>query len=387
MIGRHPRNDDFAPGYRFLTSRWGYDPITGFGSSSRRAGLLCRVVSRGDMTFSYEDQHGTIREGRLRQMDRPDLGKDERFMGINIEWGGPLPDAPFEEIAVLADLMMRQGWRDRPLLLLCESVDAEGGAVCRVVCQKTTTGRRRDRHDEEPLAGTTIGDAFLLDDRVRLAPGCDRGVRGEDLREVVRTIPETGDLLAAIRITGTNDPVFTIVEANVLRIRGGMDETAVGRWMPPVERRDGEIGPADLALAGIDDIEDERCRAIARLEPDEVIVIAVPTPNGELHNAHLSKSGIRLHEDDTVDDELWNRAIDAGVHIGSDVRWFDAGEDGAEWDASFGRATMADLERHGLSLEEVAGNWSEYAERDVTPQEIEAMLAPSPGATTTIAAG
>lgn len=375
MIGRHPRNEDFVPGYRFLTSRWGYDPITGFGSSSRRAGLLCRVVSRDGMTFSYEDQHGIVREGRLRTFDRPDLGKDERFMAIDVAWGGPLPDAPFEEIAVLADLLMRQNWRDRPMLLLCESVDADGAATCRVVCQKALDRQRRGSRRDDPAPGDAVGNAFLLEDRVILAPGCDRGLRGETFGELVRTTPQAGDLLAAIRYVGTDDPVFVITEANVLRIRGGMDEAAVGRWMPASEHREGEIMASDLSLAGADEIDDERCRAIARAQPDEVIVIAVPMPGGELHNAHLSKSGIRLHEDDTVDDELWNRALDAGIHIGSDVRWYDAGEDGAEWEADFARATRADLERHGLSLEEVAEHWSEYAERDVTPQEIEAMLA------------
>lgn len=382
MIGRHPRNDDFVPGFRFLTSRWGHDPITGFGSSSRRAGFLCRVTSRDGMTFGYVDQHGTVREGRLRQMDRPDLGKDERFMGIEIAWGAPLPDAPFEEIAVLADLLMRQNWRDRPMLLLCESVDEDGAATCRVVCQKRIERQRRGRHDDEPTAGDVVGNAFLFADRVRLAPGCDLGVRGEDLGKVVRTEPAPGDLLAVVRITGTNDPVFTITHANVLRIRGGMDEEMVGRWMPVSERREGEIMASDIPLAGADEIDDERCRAIARLEPDEVVVIAVPLPNGELHNTHLSKSGIKLHEDDTVNDELWNRALDAGVHIGTGIRWYDAGDDGAEWDADFRTATRADLERHGLTLEEVADHWSEYAERDVTPQEVEAMLAPGTETTT-----
>lgn len=369
MIGFGVGNEAFVPGMRFLTSRWGSPIFHLNGGSTRCAGLLHEVVERRDMTFTSRDHLGGMHEGRLRWSERPDLGKDERFMEKTIVWAESLPNAPFEQIEPLANALLGSDYRNPPYLLLCDTVLEDGTASCRMIhtaLQGGASDGRRGRTEEDGAwPGRTVGNAYLLHQPVLIRPDADLPWVGWG-EKPPSYHPSAGDLLimAGPTLAASDEPV--VLKANLMRIVGDMDEDSVGRWMPEAPDQTRRAFRWSLGTATRDDLEDEIERAYAREKPNEIIVICVPLPGGGTHNAHLSKSGIKLHEQDTVDDDLWGTALEPGVWFGSDISWYDCGDDGAEWEAAYRRATLEDLARHDLTLGEVADNWQDYAE-DETP--------------------
>lgn len=372
MIGFGVRNEEFVPGMRFLTGRWGSPIFHVNGGSTQCAGLLHEIVERRDMTFTSRDHLGGMHEGRLRWNERPDMGKDERFMQKAIIWAESLPNAPFEEIEPLANALLGGGYRNPPYLLLCDAVMDDGTASCRMIHTAShggaSDGRRGRAAEDDAWPGRTVGNAYLLDQPVLIRPDADLPWTGWGEKPPAYH-PSVGDLLIMTDplVEASEDPV--VLKAHLMRIVGGMDEDSVGRWMPDAPVQTGRSFQWSLGTATRDDMIVEIERAHARQEPDEIIVICVPLPDGSTHNAHLSKSGIKLHEDDTIDDELWGTVLEPGVWLGSDIAWFDCGEDGAEWEAAYRRATIEDLARHGLSLDEVADTWQEYAEEETPIDE------------------
>ena len=372
MIGFGVRNEDFVPGMRFLTGKWGTPMFHVNGGSTQCAALLHEVVARDGMSFTSRDHLGGIHEGRLRWNERPDLGRDERLMEKSIIWAECLPNAPFEQIEPLANALMARQRGNLPYLLLCERVLEDGTASCRLIHTASqggeSDGRRGLLRTGDCWPGHAVGNAYVLDGPVLIRPDADLPWVGWGEKPPAYH-PIEGDLLIMRNptVAPTDEPV--VLKANLLRIAGDMDEEAVGRWMPDAPTDGGRCFRWHLGQATRDDMAEEIERAFAREDADEIIVICVPLPGGGTHNAHLARSGIKLHEVDSVDDDLWGTALEPGVWIGTDIHWFDCGEDGAEWEAGYGRASLEDLERHGLSLEEVADNWQEYAEAETPIDE------------------
>lgn len=393
MIGHYPRNEDFVPGYRFLTAGWGPPLFEPFGMSTKRVGLLMEVVRRDGMEFVTRDQNGSEHECRLRHHDRPEIGKDLRRMGLEIVWGDPLPNGPLNEMAAFTDVLLHSGYRNPAVLLLCDDIDETGRAACTLVHTAKRGGETDWRMDDVPLAGETIGGAWFSEETIHVAPGAmkthpyalrnpgggeiaDRnGGPGPQWNAQAYT-PSPGDLFVATSFRTSHDEPVTIVRAKFVRIAGNMGREAVGAWLP-IPEREGHYR-TDLPLGSRMDIENEIGRAIARREPDEVVVISVPVIDpeheGEVDVRSLSRSGIKLHESDNLDDDLYATDLEPGVWIGEDVTWHDCGEDGAEWSADWRRATREDLERHGLSFDEIAENWQEYSDLETSAAQIEAML-------------
>ena len=373
MIGSSPSREDIRPGYRFLTAGWGLPLFRRWGASSRRAGLLCEIVAVDGDAFTFRDHLGETHEGRIRPMDRPFLGKDVHQTERQMAWGGPLPDGGFDEIAVLADAMMQSDWRNRPMLMLCEAIADDGTATCRLILSETGAGAQSRRSDQ-PAPGRMVATAFVLDEPVALAIDADRGMQPDFEEDTPPVVPRPGDLLVAMNVVASPDDAPRIVQANLALVRRDMDLDEVGRWLPSDAPRPGEYR-IPIPLATRDDLDDAIERAVAASEPDEIVVIVVPTPTDGVRLFHQSHSGISLHDVDSLDDHLYGTDLEAGIWIGTGIQWFDCGEDGAEWEADWRRATAADLDRHGLGFEALAQEWSEYAEADIDAAGIVAMLA------------
>lgn len=373
MIGRPPREADFVPGFRFITFDWGHPLFSMLGSSSKRCALLCEVTEVSGRTFLFRDHEGAVHQGTHRWGQQPDLGKDSRLMTRAIAWAGELPDAPLDEIRILADALLQSDWRNRPHLLLCESVDEDGGAVCRLIGEAVVGGGRRYRGDEDEMPGDVVGNAFLSDERVTVAAGADKGHVGwGELPPLYSPRPDDMFIATNMRTSNAEPPV--IVGANLMRIRGGMDAEAVGRWMPSSSRMEGEIFAGGIGLGGREEIQDLVERAEAATHPDEIVIIAVPDAKGEIHCVSQSATGIKLHEVDSLNDDMWNLDLEAGIWIGTGIQWFDCGEDGAQWEADWRRATGEDLKRHELTVEGLAVEWAEYAESDMDAEGVAKMI-------------
>jgi len=395
VIGHIPRNEDFVPGFRFLTGGWGPPLFEPFGSSAKRVGLLMEVVRREDMTFLARDQHGDEHACVLRHHDRPLLGKDVHRMNREIVWADPLPTGPIEGIAAFADVLLTSAYGNPVILLLCTAVEGDGTAVCSLVHTAKRGGCADWRMNDAELPGETIGGAWFSDETIRVVPGADREHATFRLRpdrpyvadrhsgpgpqwNPERYAPAPGDLFTASRFRTSHELPVTVQSANLLRVAEGMDRADVGAWLPALPERPRQSWCVDLPLGTRMDVEMEMERAFARTQPDEIVVISVPliapAKAGEVHLSAMSNTGIKLHECDALDDHLYGTDLEPGVWIGEDVTWHDCGEDGAEWSADWRRATREDLARHGLTLDKIADSWAEYADLDTTAAEIEAMV-------------
>ena len=371
MIGRRPGNEDYVPGFRFVTGGWARSRYDRYGSTAPCAKLLHEVTTREGSTFTTKDHLGGVHEGRLRWSEGPDMGKDPAGSPQSVVWADPLPNAPFEQIAILADVLLQFGWRERPYMLLCDDVADDGSASCRLVHTEgrgALTDGRRGHPEGEVRPGRAIGGAYVLDEIVTVRGGIDEGWYGFGERPEPYA-PKKGDLFLALKVRATEATPPIITSASLVLVAEHMDDEAVGRWLPEERPREGRMIPTDISIADRDDLEEEIEKGFARREPDEIIVIMVPKSDGDTHAKHLSRTGIQLHDIDSIDDDLWSSALDSGVWLGTDIGWADCGEDGAEWYASWRRATMEDMERHGVSLEEAAEWWAEYEEGDAITDE------------------
>lgn len=395
MIGFNPRNEDFVPGFRFLTGGWGPPLFEPFGSSAKRTDLLMEVVSRDGMAFTARDQHGTEHDCLLRHHDRPDLGKDVRRMNREILWAGELPKGPIGEIAAFADVLLQSGYRDPALLLLCRSVGEDGTATCDLIHTARRGGCADWRMDDVELPGTTVGNAWFSEERILIASGAARQHSILRLRpdnpflpdrnpgpgpswNPVPYAPKPGDLFAAVNFVTTFEGPLTILSAHLLPIAHDMDREKVGEWLPAIPEPTRRTYTADLPIGTRMDLEMEVERAHARSQPDEIIVISVPLiapkSEGEVHLTSLSHTGIRLHEVDSLDDHLYGTDLEPGVWIGVGITWHDCGEDGAEWSADWRRATREDLQRHGIGFDEIAASWEDLSDVETDAADIEAMV-------------
>lgn len=362
MIGNIPHRDDFIPGFRFVTGEWSTPLFKSWGSSARRAALLHTVISRDGDIFVTCDQNNGEHTGLLRPGMSPSLGLDGRMMPTEIMWADPLPSGPFDEIRVLADAMLHNGWRNRPYLLLCDAVGADGAAMCRMIHPEEVGLASDVRFTMEPTtyAAQQHGTVFVLDEIITVAAGADLPWEGwENVPQPYHPVP--GDLFVAMNVATEESLPPVIKSAHLLKIASGMSAERVGEWMPSTVRRQGVLG-ITLGIATRNDLDFELNRAHARLQPDEIIVISVPTAKDDVHLQVLSKTGIKLHEVDCPSDDLYGTDLEPGIWLGSDIAWYDAGDDGAQWEAVFQTATIADIERHGLSAEELLCEWLEYAQ-------------------------
>lgn len=369
MIGHYPQAEDFVVGTRFLTCS--PDESRDFYTRDRKlVDFLMEVTSSQDGKIVATDQLGDTHEFEVKRGVMPIISRTARGRHRQVAWFGPLPDAPFEAMKALADVLLLQNryQEGRPLLML---VGPEA-KTARLV-HPIAVGERPApffHGKEEDLKGDAHGAAFIIEKPVGLA------------FETTAELAE-GDLviLHAYQMAPDYDaPV--IVQAELAKLASGMDPASIGRWLPDPKPQPGRLHCENpLQLGTWHEMDHEISRAVARAEADEIVVLAVsvPGPPADIANTSLSSSGIKLFQVDALNDHLYGTDLEPGLWLGFDIKWYDAGDDGAEWAADWRPATAEDLDRHGLGLAEIADIWSEYAERDVAIEEVEALLAsPTP---------
>ena len=365
-IDRIPSGRDLTPGTRLVV---GTDVYERFASQpTAKPELVLDVRSATGATVVAVDQ-----DGRTHSFQTAERSYVAQIPGTGrVMWACSVPEGDHGAVLRLADAMLNCGkpghGTGRPLLLLVAR-DADGAYGLPVVPASSERTRRDADAGRNDLPGTEAGAAFVVDVRVRLAPWmlADDAPPGLHVVTDYRAAP---------------DPDAYRLESGEVRFVSDA-ETAddVGRWMPERPVPSGIFHDDNpMGIAAWDDLEDAVGRALARAADDEVLVVSVSTPGkpGETTVKHLSTSGIRLHDVDSIDDDLWNSDLEEGVWLGTDVAWYDAGEDGAEWAAEWRRATAEDLARHGVGLAEVAGvatDAADHQDRTVTVEEAAAWLA------------
>ena len=378
MLPMHTRSHDpYQVGERFLVGFYGYGLNSKNYSHTMQAGELHIVTERdGESVHTIDDQGQSHHHVKRRDQDL-EVGTCPDGKKRTVIWNMRLPILPADSIRIMADALneYRQG---PPLLLLCIE-NTEQGMVCeRIHCSSLAGETRCGKPDE----GRIEGNAFISKDRIVLAPNCDLNTEDNKSILITRTFPtiqpQLGDLLLLLNATyAPSEEPACIRRANVFRIATNQDASSVGQMLPESHTDTRLLFHPELNFATIEEVQDGIGRAYARLDPNDVLVVSIP----DLHNPHddvkvtaISHRGIRLYDSDNLDDDLWNMALEPGIWIGEDVTWFDCGDDGAEWEASWRRATSGDLASYGVDAEEIAEHWNDQDLCEATIEEIQAMI-------------
>lgn len=360
-IGSQPVGSDFVPGARFVLAAERHPAPDYIGRIV--PDLVVEVVNITGDEVTATDHLGGTHVFRTWWNKAPTF-ENRRY----VLWMGPLPNGTPDEIIATAAALMKRERRyahNRPLLVHATERDEAGDVTASLIIP--AGGDRKGRHGHEDLPGRETGNAFIPDVAVRLRASIASGMELPGLF-VLNGFEAEPDWEAPTLLKGAVD-----------RIAGIADLDDVGAWMPTiVERPRMFVDRNPMGLGSMEEIEYEISRAHARTERDELLVVAVRDPDtGELHATHLAKTGIRLHDVDTVDDSLWDFSEGEGVWLGSDVAWYDGGGDGWDWEAAWGRATAADLERLGIDLEEIAEHVRDHTERPYSVEDVAKWLATS----------
>lgn len=123
-----------------------------------------------------------------------------------------------------------------------------------------------------------------------------------------------------------------------------------------------------------DSFELEIGHCMAKNDKDKVVVLVCDTGDAKKSDVAfqvLDRQGSKLYWNDSIEDEMYGTGLDQGIWIGTDIHWYDAGEDGAEWEALWKKANIDDLIEADISYDEIAEWYEEY--RGVRPSHSEIL--------------
>lgn len=274
--------------------------------------------------------------------------------GRQAVWTHALPEVPEDNLAGIYSILKDSRHTNHAFLFEVGSRDEEGNARLELITD-----------DTPPEAGEDLSTLHLH---------VDFAVRMKDEDPVLTRYPEGTVILLRPRHTFDDDI------ARVVLTEGEAVDTGMSRKQAEevLGIRTGPFRMSAWPVGGYDELEMELGFCIAKHETDRVIVLVMDTgtlarpDNGY---AVLHVSGSRLYWDDTIEDEMWGTPLGHGIWIGTEIAWHDAGEDGAEWDATWQRATIADMIEHGLTYEEVLDHLADTLEREVTLSDVHALFA------------
>lgn len=273
--------------------------------------------------------------------------------GRQAVWTHALPDVPEENLVGIYTILKDSRHTNHAFLFEVGSRDEEGNARLELITD-----------DAPPEQGSDLSTLHLH---------VDFAVRMRDEDPVLTRYPEGTIILLRPRHTLDGDI------DKVILTEGEAVDTGMTRKQAE-EILDIETGPFCMSawpVGGYDDLEMELGYCIAKHETDRVIALVMDTGTFEKpDNGHtvLHVSGSKLYWNDTIADEMWGTPLGHGIWIGTDIAWHDAGEDGAEWDAAWGRATITDMIEHGLTDEEVLDYLADALERDVTLSDVRGLF-------------
>lgn len=356
MIGIDPATASYEPGTRFLTAVTRSDRAGLFGSVGPRVDLIHRVESMEGSSITTMDDEGATHVGRLRWNMPPDMGSDGEGRRRSVVWTDPMPDAPFPSIRAFADAMLRRrGYGCLPILAHVESVSA-GRAVVRAVHQPATTEGTEDVEQEGIRIGAAVFSTTTFELEIR--ESAQRGPWGTIEAEDPLRNTKPGDLIVVGDAEFSMEDRLSAVSADVTLLCEGLDAAGVGGWMPDMTR----IGSRrKLPIATEQHMARLMEKAVQSGLPDEILVVAASGgAASEKAVVELARTGPALFDVDCVVDDLEGLILEDGLWIGGNVRWVDAGEDGAEWRADWRPALQEDLDRHGVDRSDAEEAISEH---------------------------
>jgi len=255
--------------------------------------------------------------------------------GWKVVWNEAIPDIDEDRIIAIYKLLELSRYTNHSFLLQIIQ-DRPESATARLL-----TGSEEDEETVAIISREILPAEAITDDIIIIRP---KRTNGSDEDYIITE--------ADIALTGMS---IQMVD-DVLSAKFGTFKSSI--W--PIGDKDGfelEIG-----------------HCMAKNDKDKVIVLVCDTGNAEKSDVAfqvLDRQGSKLYWNDSIEDEMHGTGLEQGIWIGSEINWYDAGEDGAEWEASWKKATIDDLIEAGISYDEMAEWYAEY--RGVKPSRSEIL--------------
>ena len=363
MIGFQPSYDEYLVGSKFLTAEPGPHPSDRY-KQTLLVNNLHEIIQVDDHLVTTIDREGVQSQWR-RHWANPLMPTHPTRS--RMAWFEPLPAGLFEEMRLFADLLMLDRRRSdgRPLLLLVDRVD-EAGAHCRVVHPSTVGGERYRYGSAKDLPGVTTGSVFIIDQPVIIST-C-----------AVDALPAAQDLIcmSSFVMQPTSDPI--IKSGQITKIASDMDAAAVGRWYPTERSQAGQLRCSPVLPHGLwSDLEFEIERAMAAAKPSIALLAAVHCNKRDpedVHHSVLQSMGTTFFDVDSLDDHFYGTDVGEGLWVAFNAAWVSNGDDGAEIECDFRRATLSDLDTFCVSTAEIDDHVADLHQVETMPGEAARLL-------------
>jgi len=322
---------------------------------------------RGRNLFADEERHvqkWVITDVQPETLTLERQGQNEAFArrslssrGKTICWGEGVPDVDETCLGPILTLLEKSSYSRRAFLLAVRDVTDEQALCDPIYPDRTIAVTTSEADESEMEAGSEEETDKALNVSLNAnLPNAD-------------TL-KAGDVVLVTISATANDPETLRIEDGAVALTGltiGEAERLSSSTRRP-------FGVNTWPIGGRDEMQIEWGYHLAKHDED-VIVVFSHTDGKGAHTSSISHKGSKLYWVDSINDDLWSMSLGEGIWIGRDISWHDAGEDGAEWDASWSRATVADLKTLGLSRAEIVDHVTDTLERPVSDFELKSMLA------------
>lgn len=314
--------------------------------------ILGETYQKGVMTQKDKDLYFfTIEDGTELFINE----RSSYYKGWEIVWNTPMPDLDAERLGKIHELLSTSRYTQHAFLFTVGACDEAGNHALEMIYNES--------YYKKFFEETEISQK--LAESVHISPNALKNPFAE------------GDiLLIKPKAVAKQDNPIIITKADGL-VTGITREEAHNFANLETE---GFKFPV-WEVGGPQDFEREIGHKLSKHDKDEVLVIAYdPSGSGDdrgddTHISVLSSQGAKLYWCDCLEDDLYGTHFEHGIHIGTDVTWYDNGDDGAEWEAAFAKATIADLKRHGIGWADIEDFISDFTGNNPTIAEVAAMLA------------
>lgn len=361
---------DLRNGSRILVSdakaKHGDDPM--FGVYFRPSDILPYIECENGMTYRASDHGYDASEA----MD----GIPKR---VFVAWSLPLPDLPdpeiiafYHNVKVIADHIQKTRYYQHPALFYIDAIDgdvAQAKLVYSMFVDPSSSGPDSDGEKIEELEeyfGPVVAANYpIMISTKELPEGVAPGslVLTNDFS--CKTFPATAE---------TAERVMTSPEVCVELARN-ISFSDLHHYIPYKTRPHGQdeahavitIRQSGFPTATVGDHLDQIDMARSRHEPDVALVLAVDEGKRGCTMVPISHLGIQMFQLDDLRDHFDDRMIEPGLWLFKNARfhaWSYETDCGREYDTAldgtYVRATEADLDLFGLTLEDVGREAAEY---------------------------
>lgn len=319
---------------------------------------LWEITSHDKENVNLRKKGDTGETVAIGRMNLTDSLKGSKYEAV---WTEAVPDLDPEVMGKMLSLLDSSRYTNHAFMFEVGSKDEQGAQSL------TLLGNSSQDNGEEAEM-----EIYLDREFVEVTPKSDRlfGIPSETKAEYTE-----GTVLLLRPLATSNGNHAKIMLSKAEAVETGMTRNKAEEFLT---KTSGPFQTPVWPVGGQEEFDMEIGQCLARHDDDQIIVLSLDTGNIDRpDNAYavLDLKGAKLYWNDCLTDELWGTPIGHGIWIGTDIAWYDAGEDGAEWEANWGKATISDLIKNNVSIDDVGESIADLLERDVTRADLRGLLA------------